>query len=106
MKIGNYDIPFDEEGNQLGYWNTNWTWVKVNWTPNFTFQDELTYKTYERGRSSAIFKMTRITGVTVDIFMSDADILIPKMRNGKIAGLFTFVKKGTNYGCKLIEEAT
>lgn len=103
FKIGDYKIPFDEKGNQLGHWDKRWTWVKVDWIQNFSFQDELTYSTYERGRSSAIFKMVRLNGKTVDVFMSDADVLIPKMRNGKVAGLFTFVKKGTNYGCKLLE---
>lgn len=102
-KTGNYEIPFDENGNQLDY---AWHMKGVFWKQNFEFQDELTYKSYGRGRSSATFCFERITGEKVNVFMSDMDIFVPHLRNGKISGKFTFVKKGQNYGCRLIKVET
>jgi hypothetical protein len=98
MKKGEYDIPFDKNGNQLDYELCNTTMI-----PNFVFEDELTLKTYGRGRSSVTFTLTRTDGKTVSMFVSDFTEMVNHMVKGKIKGKFTFVKKGQNYGCKLIE---
>lgn len=97
--MGSYQIPFDAAGNQLDYPG----WSKNVWKDNFEFEDFLTYKSYGRGRSSITFTMERANGGMVSVFVSDFDDMLPYMTFGKLHGRFTFVKKGQNYGCKLLE---
>lgn len=99
-KTGQYDIPFDDKGNQLDYPG----WGLSNWKPNFEFEDTLKLEGFGRGRSSVTFRMRRTDGTTVSVFVSDFyDMaLAGAFKAGTITGRFTFVKKGANYGCKLI----
>lgn len=104
-KQGQYKIPFDDKGNQLDY--PFWYWrdgVKIEneWVDNFVFVDTLTYTSYSTGRSAIGFNMTRTNGTTVNVFISDFSAMIPLMVDGRITGRFTFVKKGTSYGCKYV----
>lgn len=102
MSKGNYQIPFDKDGNQLAYPET---WRGLEWRDNTPFNDVLTYEGYGRGRSSATLKFKTSLGMRVEFFMSDFDDVVPHMKNGVIRGRFEFVKKGQNYGCKLLEVA-
>ena len=110
--MSNYQIPFDKSGNQQDYpssWYVgeypNHKAVGPNFVDNFEFTDTLTYRTYGKGRSSIGFEMVRSDGTTVNMFVSDFHIVISHMVNGKVTGRFTFIKKGMNYGCKLLEAA-
>ncbi len=100
-KIGNYQIQFDSvTGDQLDYgWHRN-----LEWRDNFEFEDELTYVSYGRGRSSATFSFKRSNGSEVNVFMSSMNEFIPKIVNGKIRSRFSFVKRGQNYSCCLVGE--
>jgi len=100
-KIGNYQVPFDENGNQLDYYEKR-TWKPQKLVDNFVFEDELTLKDWGRGRSSITFNFIRLSGQTVSVFASNLVEFIPYFIDGKISGLFTFVKKGQNYGCKYL----
>lgn len=100
-KIGNYQIPFDDDGNQLDY-NPNYSWNPTNLVDNFIFEDELSYVSFGRGRSSITFSFVRTNGKTVSVFASNLVEFIPHFVNGKIKGRFTFVKKGANFGCKYL----
>jgi hypothetical protein len=96
-----YQIPFDKDGNQMGYPET---WRGVEWRDNEPFEDTLVYKGYGRGRSSATLHFRRAsTGTEVQFFMSDFDDIVKHMQFGTFSGRFEFVKKGQNYGCKLLE---
>jgi hypothetical protein len=99
-KTGDYKIPF-RNGNQLDYeyFCTN---PGIEWLDNFEFEDELTFKHYGRGRSSVTFTLERTNGKTVSMFVSDFSDAVPKLVDGKLKGRFTFVKKGTNYGCRMV----
>lgn len=99
MAKGDYQVPFDADGNQQDYPG----WRGTEWRDNFEFEDFLAYKNYGRGRSSITFTMERSNGGTVSVFVSDFDDMLPHMTFGKLHGRFTFVKKGQNYGCKLVE---
>jgi hypothetical protein len=110
--VSNYQIPFDKDGNQQDYPNGWYVGVYPNhkpggphWFENFEFTDTLTYSTYGRGRSAVGFEFIRSDSTTVNMFVSDFHLVIPHMVNGKITGRFTFIKKGMNYGCKLLEAA-
>jgi hypothetical protein len=97
-----FQIPFDLHGNQLSY---NASWMKIEWKDNFEFEDTLKLVDYERGRSSVTFTMVRTDKTTVSFFVSDmVDVIKSEAyKAGSITGRFTFTKKGSNYGCKLIE---
>jgi hypothetical protein len=70
--------------------------------PNHQFTDTLKYKHYSRGRSAAYFIFERTDGRTVSVFLTDFESIIRKMSNGQITDTFTFCKRGSNFGCKLI----
>lgn len=100
MKTGDYEIPFDKEGNQLHYSN-GWTEPSY-WAKNVPFEDVLTYAAYRRGRSAAYFEFTRANGKSVTVFLKDFEGMIPRMTAGAVAGTFVFTKRGQNYGAKLV----
>lgn len=100
MSKSSYQIPFNSKGDQLDY-----GFHACEWRDNEPFEDTLTYQCYSRGRSSAVLKFERSDGTSVSFFMSTFDDLVPHMVNGKVEGRFEFVKKGQNYGCKLLEAA-
>ena len=106
MAKGTYKIPFDQQGNQLDY--PEHSYLRGVMTPckmeeNYEFSDTLTFQDYGRGRSSVTFTMKRAnTGKTVTMFVSDFANIINKMNHGHVTGRFTFVKKGQNYGCKMV----
>ena len=98
MATGNYKIPFDNAGNQLDYEG----WGCAEMRDNFEFEDTLTFQSYGRGRSSVTFTFKRVNGQTVSMFVSDFSDIVNKMNHGHVTGRFTFVKKGQNYGCKMV----
>jgi len=99
MATGDYKIPFDSAGNQLDYAGYGCAEMREN----FEFNDTLTFQSYGRGRSSVTFTMKRFgTNTNVSMFVSDFSDIVNKMNHGAITGTFTFVKKGQNYGCKLV----
>jgi hypothetical protein len=102
MAKGNYQIPFDQEGNQQEYYSAYWSGSDIELKDNFIFEDCLTYDSYGRGRSSVSFVFSRPAGQTVTMFISDFTDIIPKLKEGTIAGKFTFCKKGSNFGCKYL----
>ncbi len=91
------EIPFDENGNQLHY--ASYGCIDIQ---NYVFSDTLIYKRHARGRSSVYFIFERSNGKTVSVFLTDLDSIIDKISNGKITDTFTFCKRGSNFGCKLI----
>src|SRR5512139_3548707 len=105
-KKGQYQIPFDKKGNQLDYPGSYWhdgSYLQNEWVDNFVFVDTLTYVTYTQVRSAIGFTFKSASGVTVNVFISDFSEMLPFMKLGTIIGRFTFVKKGSSYGCTMVE---
>lgn len=112
MATGQYQIPFDAEGNQQHYPSITWgptdpetgrpTRIEPTWRDNVVFDDTLTYNSFGRGRSAAYFEFRRQDGTTVTVFMKEFDEMIPHMNAGVVKGRFRFIKRGMNYGCKLL----
>lgn len=100
VKVGNYQIPFDENGNQLHY-----AYYHANMRDNVPFEDTLTFKGFERGRSAAYFQFLREDSTAVCMFMTDLSVAMPHIVNGKITGTFQFIKRGANFGCRLVAPA-
>ena len=94
---GEYQIPFDKDGNQLHYpeWN-------CEWHANTTFTAIMTYDGYSRGRSAAYAHLRDEYGKRYTAFMCELDKLIPVLDYGSTAGVWTFEKRGQNYGVKLV----
>lgn len=104
-------IPFDELGNLLTYapherdpnnplcgpcYSDKGKWIK-----NFDFYDKLHIDNCHRGRSAANFQLSSdINGKEYTMFMSDLVDMIQKTTiiKGSIEGIWTFCKKGSNYG--------
>jgi hypothetical protein len=108
-KVGNYQIPFDEKGNQLHYPVLGYRivtgaqkYVDVSdYRDNTPFMDTLTFVDFNRGRSAAYSTFKRENGMTVCVFLKEMSEMLPRMIEGKITGKFAFVKRGKNYGCTL-----
>ena len=105
--MSKYQIPFDENGNQLSYpatWMNGYCNKDYEFKDNFEFEDSICFVKFQRGRSSTIAKFHRLnTNTYITAFISDMKDLITNMKYGQIDGRFTFVKKGQNYGFKLIK---
>ena len=112
-------VPFDKDGNQNTYSSfgdpsheptpeeqagIDHGWgISEKWRPNEVFTDTLQYVSYSRGRSSAMFVFKRLsTRTEVSMFMTDIDEIVPLMSGGMLGGVFTFCKRGANYGVKLL----
>jgi hypothetical protein len=103
-KVGDYEIPFDSEGNQLHFADVRNRWgPRVDWRQNDPFDDRLTFMSFSRGRSAAYMHFERANGKTVCMFLTDLADAIPHMAGGVIEGRFQFTKRGTNYGVRLLE---
>jgi hypothetical protein len=110
-KTGDYEIPFHPlTGDQMHYPDpylyvregAEVRKLKVDWRENHEFSDTLTYKGFERGRSAAYLVFERASGGVVTMFMKEADEVIPRMAGGHITGRFTFIKRGQNFGCRVL----
>lgn len=107
-KKGDYQIPFDEDGNQLHYpeiwiWGQDGKRQEVQWRDNERFATVLTYDNFYRGRSAAGFVFKDPQGHCVTFFMRDFEDIIPHMKNGEVDGTFEFIKRGANYGCRIVK---
>lgn len=97
-----YQIPFDENGNQIDWEG----WSSTEWRDNYQFEATLTYRSYGRGRSSVTFYWNDADGHSYTMFLSDLDDILSKgkLDGNCVTGRWTFVKKGSSYGVKLINE--
>lgn len=110
-EIGNYLIPFwIEEGKKDEMMQYDWRDKddpRVEYRDNYKFHDILYIESMERGRSSAIFKLISVaTDEKYFMFMKDALEMMQEgvVDNGKIDGIWTFSKRGGNYGIRLLTE--
>ena len=100
-KIGNYKIPFTQEGNLLGWASTRNP--NVIWKDNYTFDGEMEIYNVVRGNSSSKFLFKdNLTGKHYEVFVKCMIDMCKHMQNGIVKGTFTFVKQGENYGLKLV----
>ena len=112
MSKGDYQIPFDRDGNQQHYPEPWWvgeypnhTQEGAKWRDNTPFVDTLTCEGFSRGRSAAYFRFSRQDGKRVCMFLKELESALPHMAGGKLSGTFQFIKRGQNYGIQLKEPA-
>ena len=76
---------------------------KEVWKPNEEVELTLHYKGYGRGRSAVTFYWSDDDGHKYPMFIKDVDELLRKdIGTSSIHAIFTYVKRGANYGIKFL----
>lgn len=110
-------VPFNKQGDLL-----HWTHAEPGvaamspfgevlavWRDNVVFEDTLTFETMSRGRSAAdAIWRSQATGVKFSMFLKDLDYLLKTstIEHGVVSGIWTFCKRGRNYGVMLAQDAS
>ena len=78
---------------------------KEVWKPNEEIELTLHYNDYSRGRSSVTFYWVDDDGHTYPMFIKDVDELLRRdIGTSCIHAIFTYVKRGANYGIKFLRD--
>ena len=73
------------------------------WKPNKEVELTLHYKGYGRGRSAVTFYWADDDGHKYPMFIKDVDELLRQdIGTSSIHAIFTYVKRGANYGIKFL----
>lgn len=92
-------IPTDKNDNMLRLDNLR----TENHIKNYEWKDILNYEGYDKEGNATYFAFTStLTHKKYYMFTTDFDKCVKKMNCGNITGTFTFVKRGKNYGIKLV----
>ena len=76
------------------------------WKPNEEVELTLHYKGYGRGRSAVTFYWVDQNGHEYPMFIKDVDELLKlDMGTSSVHAVFTYVKRGQNYGIKFLRRA-
>ena len=76
------------------------------WKPNEEVELTLHYKGYGRGRSAVTFYWADDDGHKYPMFIKDVDELLRQdIGTSSIHAIFTYVKRGANYGIKFLRRA-
>jgi len=79
---------------------------KEMWKPNEEIELTLHYNGYGRGRSAVTFYWKDDEGHQYPMFIKDVDELLRQdMGVSSVHGIFTYVKRGANYGIKFLRKA-
>ena len=88
---------FSYDGNS---YNDN---KKEVWKPNEEVELTLHYQGYDRGRSAVTFYWVDDDGHKYPMFIKDVDELLRQdIGTSSIHAIFTYVKRGANYGIKFL----
>lgn len=88
------------------YGGRSWEELNCEWREITEFDLELQLEDIERGRSAARFIwVDPATGAKYPMFMTDMKnlVLSVTMERGLVMGTWTVVKRGANYGIKLVK---
>lgn len=92
-----------DEETEMVYCGSKVTQGDIEWMPNREVALALYYDGYGRGRSAVTFYWTDEQGHRYPMFIKDFDDMIMRIDTIKPAkGIFTYVKRGKNYGIKLV----
>ena len=79
---------------------------KEVWKPNEEIELTVHYDGYGRGRSAVTFYWKDDDGHKYPMFIKDVDELLRQdMGVSSVHGIFTYVKRGANYGIKFLRKA-
>jgi hypothetical protein len=78
---------------------------KEIWKPNEEVELTLHYQDYGRGRSAVTFYWIDDDGHEYPMFITDVDELLKQdMGTSRVHAIFTYVKRGQNYGIKFLRK--
>lgn len=78
---------------------------KEVWKPNEEIELTLHYDGYGRGRNAVTFYWKDDNGHKYPMFIKDVDELLRQdMGTSSVRGIFTYVKRGANYGIKFLRK--
>ena len=78
---------------------------KEIWKPNEEVELTLHYKDYGRGKSSVTFYWIDDNGHKYPMFLKDVDELLRQdMGTSSVHAIWTYVKRGQNYGIKFLRK--
>jgi hypothetical protein len=102
-KIADIEIPFNRKTNSPIIYPMSY--MDIRWEKNYIFDEILFIYGISRGTSSATFNASDENEIQYNIFMKDILYIIQnaKIENGKIHGLWTFIKRGKNYGVRFLD---
>jgi len=103
-KIADIEIPFSIKTKELISY-VGWNTTDIIWKQNYTFEKILTASDMSRGQSSATFTLVDDEGLEHNMFMKDMLTMVQnaKIEYGKINAVWTFIKRGQNYGIRFLE---
>jgi hypothetical protein len=96
-------IPFDQHGCPMPY--VGYRESGVIWEENKPFHAQLSFVRFERGRSAvrALYVKDDDSTYEAAMFLSDFEKVIQRgLAPQHLTGRFEFVKRGANYGIKLL----
>jgi len=96
-------IEIQERKDSLRYTQVE----SIVWKENFEFEDTLYLEGMSRGRSAANFNLvSQIDNKSYNLFMTDILNMVQNadIHKGIIKGKWTFCKRGSNYGVKLLKQ--
>lgn len=103
---GNYPIPFDKQtGEMLHY---AWAWHNgvdtLEWRDNYEFTATLKWDGFQRGRSAAYLQWVDAEGTHYSMFLQQFDEVMRAacLHDDRARGVWTFCKRGENYGVRLV----
>lgn len=106
--MSNWKLIVDENNKPCWYTLSVQEMERYNlhYIENYEWEDKLLCCGYERGTSSCVMLFrSEITFLTYQVFMSDfTNTIVNEMVHGTVEGTFTFTKRGTNYGIKLVKK--
>lgn len=104
-------IPFDQHGNPIPYYNgvTRGPYAYLDpdyiWEDNAPFRATLEFQRFDRGRSAshAIYAKRDDPSWEATMFLTDfTDVVKRGLAPLSLCGRFEYVKRGSNYGIKLL----
>lgn len=100
----NREKVYNGEEVRTGSWREDGD--EIEWRPNTEVELTLHYEGYGRGRSAVTFYWTDDDGHRYPMFIKDVDGLLKEnIGSSMIHAVFTYVKRGSNYGIKFLRKA-
>lgn len=81
----------------------DWPFGAVAWRTAVTWEDQLSFRHFTRGRSSVRAVMfSHARGHNVSVFFNAFEELVPHMIQGSVIGTFKEAKRGRSYGVDVV----
>lgn len=94
-----WEVAYSPKRRQHFSYDSAWVSLELeHWPAEHTFDATLTYKDYERGRSSVTVNLTDETGFQYTMFLAEFMRLVTYLEDGAISGTWAFEKNGSNTG--------